>query len=476
MLPEVETLKSPEDEQTRRARARVGQTVRGRWRLDALLGMGGMAAVYAATHRNGKRVAVKMLHAELSASPEVKQRFIDEGYAANRVGHPAAVSVLDDDIAEDGAVFLVMDLLEGETLESRIRRNGRIEPDELLLIIDVLLDVLAAAHDKGIVHRDVKPDNIFITDEGKVKLLDFGIARMVEPGRPRTTQSGATMGTPAFMPPEQARGRWEQLDGRTDIWAVGATMFVALTGRQVHQGETVNEELLAAMTQPAPSVRELAPLLPTPLIDLVNRALAFDQDQRWSDAREMRAAARTVLAFVEDAPISASDSRSLSPTVPPVDSAPPLTLLTPHGIVAKTLSTVPPSEQKKARRMVVSGLAVAAALLIIFVATRGSKTRTPVAPEVTTVSAVGGALPQSPATAPEPPLAPAPAIEPVHSESPTDKVKTEKTKPAKAHAVPNVRPAASTSSVPAAAAPPVIIAPRAEPQVPSVGDPLDRRK
>src|SRR5258706_7376000 len=124
MMHEVEQLKSVEDEQTRRARARVGQTVRGRWRLDSLLGIGGMAAVYASTHRNGKRVAVKMLHAELSANPEIKQRFIDEGYAANRVGHPAAVSVLDDDVAEDGAVFLVMDLLEGETLENRIRRRG----------------------------------------------------------------------------------------------------------------------------------------------------------------------------------------------------------------------------------------------------------------------------------------------------------------------------------------------------------------
>jgi serine/threonine-protein kinase len=472
MLPEVEPLKSVEDELTRRAKGRVGQTVRGRWRLDSLLGMGGMAAVYAATHRNGKRVAVKMLHTELSASAEVKQRFIDEGYAANRVGHPAAVSVLDDDVAEDGAVFLVMDLLEGETLESRIRRNGRLEPDELLLIIDVLLDVLAAAHDKGIVHRDVKPDNIFITDDGKVKLLDFGIARMVEPGRPRTTQSGATMGTPAYMPPEQARGRWEQLDGRTDVWAVGATMFVALTGRQVHQGETVNEELLSAMTQPAPSLRDVAPLMPAPLVDLVNRALAFDQDQRWTDAREMRAAARTVRAFVDDVPISARDNRTLSPTVPPVDSAPPLTLATPHGVVARTLSTVPPAERKKTRRTVVAGLATAAALLIAFLATRGSKTLPVVPPEVGPVSAAGGARPPSTPSV-EPPVA-VPTIEAFRGEPPADKPNIEKAKPVKARTAPTPRPAASSASV--AAVPPPVVAPRTEPQLPSTGDPLDRRK
>src|SRR3954447_25755433 len=108
------------DEQMRFALSRVGQKLKGRWRLDSLLGIGGMASVYAATHRNGKRVAVKMLHPELSASPEMKQRFIDEGYAANRVGHPGAVSVLDDDESDDGAVFFVMDLLEGESLEGRI--------------------------------------------------------------------------------------------------------------------------------------------------------------------------------------------------------------------------------------------------------------------------------------------------------------------------------------------------------------------
>jgi serine/threonine-protein kinase len=432
-----------------------------------------MAAVYAATHRNGKRVAVKMLHTELSASPEVKQRFIDEGYAANRVGHPAAVSVLDDDVAEDGAVFLVMDLLEGETLENRIRRNGHLEPDELLLIIDVLLDVLAAAHDKGIVHRDVKPDNIFITDEGKVKLLDFGIARMIEPGRPRTTQSGATMGTPAFMPPEQARGRWEQLDGRTDIWAVGATMFVALTGRQVHQGETVNEELLSAMTQPAPSLRDVAPLLPAPLVDLVNRALAFDQDQRWTDAREMRSAALIVRAFVEDVPISARDSRALSPTVPPVDSAPPITLLTPHGVVARTLSTVPPSERKKTRRFVVAGLAAAGMLLVVFLATRGSSTRS-IAPEVGLVSASGGALPASTPVVAEPQTVAAPTVEAARGESPADKPRIEKPKPAKSHPAPNVRAVATAPAV--AAVPPAVVAPRADPQLPSAGDPLDRRK
>src|SRR3954465_10533025 len=108
-------------ERRSRAEARVGELLCGRWRLDSLLGVGGMAAVYAATHRNGKRIALKMLHGEVATNTEVRQRFIDEGYAANRVGHPGAVSVIDDDVSEDGSAFLVMDLLEGETLETRLQ-------------------------------------------------------------------------------------------------------------------------------------------------------------------------------------------------------------------------------------------------------------------------------------------------------------------------------------------------------------------
>ncbi len=480
-MHEAETLKSPDDEQTRRAKARVGQTVRGRWHLDSLLGIGGMASVYAATHRNGKRVAVKMLHPELSASPEMKQRFIDEGYAANTVGHPAAVSVLDDDESDDGAVFFVMDLLEGESLESRIRRRAKLDPDELLLVIDVLLDVLAAAHDKGIVHRDVKPDNIFITVEGKVKLLDFGIARVIEPGRPRTTQSGATMGTPAFMPPEQARGRWEQIDGRSDLWAVGATMFVALTGRQVHEGETVNEELLSAMTVPAPSLRDLAPSLPAPLIELVDRALAFEQEERWSDARTMQAAARTVQALLDDLPVQKRNDDGSSPSLPPVDSARPVTLLTPHPIVASTLRTIPaPGSKPTPRRPILFGALAAAALFLVSLAimttrTRGTATNAPVP---TTVSAAQGASPEPTASRPDPASIPAtaPLAAPVDDSPPGSvaKTKTEALRPPK----PN-RPAptiAAASAQPAKGPQPASVAPPPELPLPSTADPLDRRK
>jgi serine/threonine-protein kinase len=273
---------------------RSGEVLRNKWRLDRLLGAGGMASVYAATHRNGKRAAVKLLHPELAFHEEIRKRFLREGYAANKVDHPGAVSVLDDDVAEDGSVFLVMELLEGESLSSRAERSGgALELCEVFPIADQLLNVLAAAHDKGIVHRDIKPENVFISPSGSIKVLDFGIARLREvAGTGKSTRTGTAMGTPAFMSPEQARGRWEQVDGRTDLWAVGATMFTLLTGKMVHEADTVNELLLEAMTAKARPVQSIRPDLPEPAAQIIDRALAFDPKDRWSDAREMQDAVR----------------------------------------------------------------------------------------------------------------------------------------------------------------------------------------
>jgi serine/threonine protein kinase len=292
------------DDVSERAQARVGQVLKAKWHLDAVLGIGGMATVYAATHRNRSRAAIKMLHPEVSISQDVTARFLREGYVGNAVVHPGTVKVLDDDITEDGAPFLVMELLEGESLGARLDRDGPLAPLEVAQIAYQLVDVLAAAHAAHIVHRDLKPDNVFLTLDGRVKVLDFGIARLRAAAHESSasTQAGALLGTPAFMAPEQALGRWKEVDERTDIWAVGATLFTLLTGRFVHEAEAVQEQLVLAATSKAKPVRSLAPATPPWLAEIVDRALSFGRDMRFADARTMQVALRQSAIGIELAP------------------------------------------------------------------------------------------------------------------------------------------------------------------------------
>ena len=279
-----------DDELAARARLRVGTTVKGKYRIDGVLGVGGTAAVYAATHRNRNRVAVKVLHRELALDAALRARFVREGYVANTVEHRGTVRVLDDDVNDDGSVFLVMELLEGETIGARWERCGRVlGAKEVATITRDLLDVLAAAHAKGIVHRDLKPENLFLTSDGTLKVLDFGIARLRE-ASPSATRTGFVMGTPAFMPPEQALGRAREVDVLSDIWAAGATAFALLSGRYVHEGETSEEVLIFAATKPAPRVAVIAPSVPPELAEIVDRALAFEKRDRWPSARAMQQA------------------------------------------------------------------------------------------------------------------------------------------------------------------------------------------
>jgi serine/threonine protein kinase len=305
-----------EDPRTTRARARLGMVLQDKWRLDSLIGVGGMAAVYAATHRNGKRVAVKMLHAELNYEEEVRKRFLQEGYAANAIQHDGAVSVLDDDIASDGSAFIVMELLDGETVDQRWERNGqRLSIGEVLSIAEQLLEVLAAAHAKSVVHRDIKPENLFLTKAGVLKVLDFGIAKVFEQQQARqtSTRAGTLMGTPAFMAPEQALAHWDEVDGRTDLWAVGATMFTLLAGRYVHDASSSQEQVILSATRPARSLARVLAKAPPSLVAVVDRALAFDQSSRWPDALAMLQAVRAVR-------VELSGSETLTPLGPAASS------------------------------------------------------------------------------------------------------------------------------------------------------------
>jgi eukaryotic-like serine/threonine-protein kinase len=276
------------------AEERVGASAR-KWTLDRLLDVGGMAAVYAATHKNGNRVAIKVLHPQFSKMPEAKERFLREGYVANKVGHEHAVTVLDDDVLEDGTPFIVMELLEGQSLEDRVRAQGVLSPAETLFVSDQVLDVLGAAHERGIIHRDIKPPNVFLTVAGTVKVLDFGLARVLDGAVNMTlTRTGTVVGTASYMSPEQARGKRELIDHRTDIFAVGAVMFRCLAGRTIHMNDNPMERLMSAMSERAPSLGSLVPDLPGDVVALVDRALAFQKGERWPDARSMQKELRAI--------------------------------------------------------------------------------------------------------------------------------------------------------------------------------------
>jgi serine/threonine-protein kinase len=240
-----------------------------------------------------------MLHPELSLNNVVRQRFLREGYVANSVDHPGAVRVLDDDVTDDGAAFLVMELLEGESFEDRRdRHGGKLPAGEVLALIDQALDVLVKAHDKGIVHRDIKPDNLFLTLSGNVKVLDFGIAHLREHSAGGNTSVGTFMGTPSYMPPEQARARWDEVDARSDLWALGAVMFVLLSGRGVREADTVPEQLAKAVRDPAPLLGSMEPDLPDRVTEIVDRALSYEKSQRFQDARSMQLTIREAMKVV----------------------------------------------------------------------------------------------------------------------------------------------------------------------------------
>ncbi len=358
------------DELTTRLRARVGLTLKGKWRIDRLIGVGGMASVYAATHRNNKRVAIKMLHAELSMNPAIRQRFLREGYVANSVEHTGAVSVDDDDVTEDGCAFLVMELLEGETLDARWERKGRrLEAAEVLALIDPVLDTLVAAHAKGIVHRDLKPENLFLTQAGQVKVLDFGIARVKELSASGShTQTGSLLGTPAFMPPEQARGLWAEVDGASDVWAIGATMFTLLAGRHVHVSATVNEAIVRAVTEPASSVASVGVGVPNEVVALVDRALAYNKQDRWASAGAMQEALRQAYATIANKPISLLDAIEDDLPAPQFEGAPRASVTAIGGVVATNSAASAGIRSLRGRLRFSVAAAVLVALVVVAIA------------------------------------------------------------------------------------------------------------
>lgn len=288
-----------------RATARIGGRFADRFALEAIVGVGGTATVYRARGECGSLFALKVLHPELHEDATVRERFLREGYAANVVAHPRAVRVLAHGTDVEGAPWLALELLEGISLEDHWRIERVLSVPRVLAIGAQILEVLGAAHAKEIVHRDVKPANVFLEQGDRVRLLDFGLARLVS--SPRMTPTGDTLGTAEFAAPEQARGAAKNVDARADVYSVGALMFSLLSGRFVHDAPNPMERMVLAATRPAPSIATVAKGTPKPLADLVTKALSFRRDERFTDANTMLNALTDVSRFLASA--TESDNR-----------------------------------------------------------------------------------------------------------------------------------------------------------------------
>ncbi len=461
-------ISSPEpvDPLVAQAESRLGQVLREKWRLERLLGVGGMAAVYAATHRNGAKAALKVLHRELGAHGEIKARFQREGYVANAVEHPGTVKVLDDDVTEDGSPYLVMELLEGETLDGRMRRlGGSLPASDALGMLDQLLSVLVAAHAKGVLHRDLKPENLFLTLDGTLKVLDFGIARLRESASADSaTRTGTVMGTPAFMAPEQARGLHSEVDARTDLWAAGATTFALMVGRAPHDGRTSNEVLLSAMTQPVAPISSCVAGLGAHVAAFVDRSVSFARDARYADALAMQDALR--VAWAADAS-GVEPAASIAPAAPveaPREAGPLVALATaPTALHPASVAGHAPPQAKvgagtqvtfgrtggegrpRRLRWIVGAALAGAALLGVGAWVAKGRSRPPIAPAPEVAAAAVAP------TAPVPTVAPA-AVEPTPTVAPAAVAVIEPAPSASAAPslpVARVAPAARAQAVPA---------------------------
>ncbi len=313
---------------------RIDDVLRNTYRIVSVLGRGGMGSVYLAQHLRlpGKQVAVKVLRGGEQLTQEMLARFRREAETASRLGHPNIVEVLDYDALDDGAPFLVLEFLKGESLASRLER-GRLPLDEVFSFTRQMGSALQAAHAAGIIHRDLKPANVFLvpTDSGgvvaeRVKLLDFGISKALN-SETVQTQESTIIGTPQYMAPEQALGKNKEIDARTDVFALGCIVYEMMAGTPVFGVGSFAQMLFRVVYEPPAPLSPLCPEASAQSVAAVERALAKTPADRYPD----------VASFVAD--LTGTPLHSLSGTSPGMRAVAPSAPRAPSGAAMPSASS-----------------------------------------------------------------------------------------------------------------------------------------
>jgi serine/threonine-protein kinase len=268
----------------------IGQRVGDTFSIVRTIGEGGMARVYEARHVRlpNKRFALKVLHHMYAQQQLIVARFQREAEAVSGIGHPNVIDVYDVGTTPDGRPYLVSEYLDGKDFASLLDERGRLEAPAAVHVVRQVCRALTAAHARGVVHRDVKPENVFLIgnmDAPVVKVIDFGISKVDGPGGASLTQTGMIMGTPGYMPPEQARGA--KTDHRVDIYGVGAMLYRALTGQLPFDSDDAAEALSMVLTQDAPRPRSIEASIPEALELVIQRAMAKDPEDRYASMAEL---------------------------------------------------------------------------------------------------------------------------------------------------------------------------------------------
>jgi serine/threonine-protein kinase len=309
---------------------RVGDVLASKYKLEELLGSGGMGHVYRAVNQLvGRSVAIKTLRKEHASNELIRERFLREARAANLVSHPNVVNVLD--IGDDGGTpFIVQELLRGEDLGNYAQRNGgKLKLEEVVDLLCPVIDAVAEAHNKGVVHRDIKPDNVFLARDGKKivpKLLDFGISK-VRSSDMKQTEVGMLMGTPAYMPPELLQGA-RDADARSDVWAFGVMLFQLIAGRLPFEASDAPRLFVAIATTNAPRLVDVDPTVPVDVSLVIERCLRRLPDERYPTAAEL---ARDLRHCIEGDAVEPTGKRSLPPDMIPDLAVPKASMPAPYA-------------------------------------------------------------------------------------------------------------------------------------------------